>query len=572
MQTLPLLGGVGAIPSDEASSLFLPPALRPFVATQAMDRYTAEDQAVWRFVLLQLQAELLHTAVPQFATGTSLLAIGADQVADVDSIDQKLQSFGWRAVCVDGFLPPQVFQAFQAQRVLPIARAIRSAAQLPYTPAPDILHEAVGHAPLLVDPLFAGYIQRMGEVASTAFSNPMDNRVDRAVRTLSDLEEAAEPDPHSLREARDQLLQAHVAQAEVSEAVRLARLFWWTAEYGLVGTAQSYKLYGAGLLSSLGESRSCHEPTVQKLPLTARCTDVSFDITRPQPQLFVARDLEHLYEVLEEVEQTLVTLQGGHAALLAAVASRQVVSVSTSLGLRCVGQLQALENTSPKVAVQLAAGGVLAWGSQVLGQCSEPLIVPWGLLAKTQPCVTPDGRRHYRFASGLVASGRPLVVDSPVPWWIPLAEFQLGYPGHAPLITSSQYPLLLAGEVQTARPASACDPCASPVLKRMATPAQFNSPAAWNGLYRRVRNLSPHACTSSFRALYAMLRRTRPHDWLLHWSLLERLQRFPHGQQVAQCLRDDLVNLEKAQGENYPIAAGLQYLQTVNRRGGYHTE
>ena len=95
----------------------------------------------------------------------------------------------------------------------------------------------------------------------------------------------------------------------------MSRLYWWTAEYGLVGTPRDYRLYGAGLLSSLWESHACHDPAVRKLPLSAECVEQGYDITRTQPQLFVARDFEQLFSVLSEVDATLVHHQGGDAAL-----------------------------------------------------------------------------------------------------------------------------------------------------------------------------------------------------------------------------------------------------------------
>ena len=91
----------------------------------------------------------------------------------------------------------------------------------------------------------------------------------------------------------------------MSESTKASRLYWWTAEYGLVGGLDDPKLYGAGLLSSLGEAAHCLTPAVKKVPLSLVCADTEYDITRMQPQLFVARDFDHLFEVLEAFEATL---------------------------------------------------------------------------------------------------------------------------------------------------------------------------------------------------------------------------------------------------------------------------
>jgi hypothetical protein len=100
-----------------------------------------------------------------------------------------------------------------------------------------------------------------------------------------------------------------------SESTRASRLYWWTAEYGLVGAPDDPKLYGAGLLSSIGEAVHCLTPAVKKLPLTADCAEVAFDITRMQPQLFVARDFGQLSEVVDALARQLAWKRGGDYGL-----------------------------------------------------------------------------------------------------------------------------------------------------------------------------------------------------------------------------------------------------------------
>src|SRR5690606_11784046 len=140
-----------------------------------------------------------------------------------------------------------------------------------------------------------------GEVGARAFRAPEDDAVYDAIYELSEIKERPGATREAILAAEAALERAKREERRVSEATRLSRLYWWTAEYGLVGTPEDYKLYGAGLLSSLGESHSCHAPGVRKLPLTPDCVETSYDITRAQPQLFVARDFEHLNEVLEAV-------------------------------------------------------------------------------------------------------------------------------------------------------------------------------------------------------------------------------------------------------------------------------
>ncbi len=245
----------------------VPPHLRRYVVEQEYDRYTEVDQAVWRFVLLQLRSRLGETAHASYGRGLEATGISVERIPSVAEMNDKLGRFGWGAVCVDGFIPPRAFQEFQARGILPIAADVRSVAHLVYTPAPDILHEAAGHAPILPDPVYAAYLRRIGELGKRAFTLPEEDRVFSAIHALSVLKEdlGASPDAVALAEA--ELAASIAAVPEASEAAQLSRLYWWTAEYGLVGRPDAYKLYGAGLLSSLGESHSCHDPAVRKLPL-----------------------------------------------------------------------------------------------------------------------------------------------------------------------------------------------------------------------------------------------------------------------------------------------------------------
>src|SRR5262249_52392996 len=150
-------------------------------------------------------------------------------------------------------------QEFQARSILPIAAEIRSVEHLPYTPAPDIIHEAAGHAPILPDPEYASFLRRIGAAGVQAFASAHDTAVYEVIRRLSELKEQRDAAADELKRAELELERLSAARGSTSEATRLSRLYWWTVEYGLVGTPRDYKLYGAGLLSSLGESYFCHD-------------------------------------------------------------------------------------------------------------------------------------------------------------------------------------------------------------------------------------------------------------------------------------------------------------------------
>ena len=90
---------------------------------------------------------------------------------------------------------------------------------------------------------------------------------------------------------------------------------WWTAEYGLIGSLEAPKIFGAGLLSSVGESKWCLSNQVKKIPLTLECVKQTYDITEPQPQLFVAENFHHLSDVLKQLSETMAYKTGGRKAL-----------------------------------------------------------------------------------------------------------------------------------------------------------------------------------------------------------------------------------------------------------------
>ncbi|HEX3854941.1 MAG TPA: aromatic amino acid hydroxylase, partial [Polyangiaceae bacterium] len=317
----------------------VPHNLRRYVVEQDYEQYTEIDQAVWRFVLLQTYERLRHTAHPAYRQGLAQTGISVERIPRIAEMSECLARFGWQAVCVDGFIPPRAFQEFQAASILPIAADIRSKDHLVYTPAPDIIHEAAGHAPILPDSRYAAYLRAIGEVGKLAFSSPDDARVYAAIFELSEVKEIRGVRPELVTQAEARLEQALSGVSSASEASRLSRLYWWTAEYGLVGTPSDYRLYGAGLLSSLWESHACHDSAVKKLPLSAACVEQGYDITRTQPQLFVARDFEHLFAVLSEVEASLVHRVGGDRALQAALHSEELATLHFRDQRFLIGQL-----------------------------------------------------------------------------------------------------------------------------------------------------------------------------------------------------------------------------------------
>ncbi|WP_242337463.1 MULTISPECIES: aromatic amino acid hydroxylase [Anaeromyxobacter] len=344
-------------PSERAIAS-LPPHLRRFVVSQEYDAYTPRDHAVWRHVLRRLTAHLRERAHPRYLAGLDATGIEVERIPRLDEMNVKLERVGWSAVAVRGFIPPAVFTELQSRRVLAIAADVRTHEHIEYTPAPDIVHESAGHAPFVADPTYAEYLQRCGEVGFRAIASVEDQAVFEAIRNLSVVKEDPTAGPEEVALAERRLAEAAASVRYVSESTRASRLYWWTAEYGLVGALDAPRLYGAGLLSSIGEAVHCLTPAVKKVPLTAACADVAYDITRMQPQLFVARDFDQLFEVLDEFSKTLSWRRGGDHGLEEARRARSVnhlvLSGGRELSGRVVGRVEALARVGPGLRSALA--------------------------------------------------------------------------------------------------------------------------------------------------------------------------------------------------------------------------
>ncbi|PWB72174.1 aromatic amino acid hydroxylase, partial [candidate division GN15 bacterium] len=263
--------------------------------------------------------------------------INLDRIPRIDEMNDILGRIGWGAVAVDGFIPPSAFMEFQAYRVLVIACDMRQIDHIEYTPAPDIVHEAAGHAPIIVDLEYAGYLRRFGEVGARAIMSRKDLALYEAIRRLSILKEMRDPDPKAVSEAETEVLSRQTNLGEPSEMARLSRLHWWTVEYGLIGELRNPKIYGAGLLSSIGEAVTCLDAGVSKLPYSLEAADYPFDITTRQPQLFVTPDFDHLQQVLSQFVDTMAVSVGGKVGLERAIESGGVCTAVYSSGLQVSG-------------------------------------------------------------------------------------------------------------------------------------------------------------------------------------------------------------------------------------------
>lgn len=317
----------------------LPKHLHCYIIDQNYNNYTARDQAVWRYVMKRNLDFLSKVAHPSYVKGLKSTGITINHIPSTDEMNKSLGKIGWAAVTVDGFIPPSAFMEFQKHNVLVIAADIRSFNQIEYTPAPDIIHEAAGHAPLIADPEYAEYLRYFGEIGSKAFSSKNDYKIYEAIRHLSILKANPYSKTKDIELAEKRLNKLGSISGMPSEMTLIRNLHWWTVEYGLIGNIDKPKIYGAGLLSSIGESKNALKFDVTKIHYSIEAMDYGFDITKPQPQLFVTPDFETLTSVLEEFTDQMALKTGGLDGLMKAIESGATSTIEYASGLQVSGTL-----------------------------------------------------------------------------------------------------------------------------------------------------------------------------------------------------------------------------------------
>ncbi|WP_242158699.1 aromatic amino acid hydroxylase [Aestuariivivens sediminis] len=345
----------------------LPKHLKQFIKPQNYNDYSAIDQAVWRYVMRKNVDFLKTVAHESYLQGLKQTGISINHIPNMYGMNRILKEIGWAAVAVDGFIPPNAFMEFQAYNVLVIASDIRQLEHIEYTPAPDIIHEGAGHAPIIANPEYAEYLRRFGEIGSKAISSAKDYELYEAVRHLSIIKEAPNSSEEEIASAELKVEELQQNMGKPSEMALIRNLHWWTVEYGLIGTIENPKIYGAGLLSSIGESAWCMTDAVKKLPYTIDAAYKDFDITKPQPQLYVTPDFAHLSLVLEEFANTMALRCGGLSGIKKLIDSKALGSIEMSTGLQISGVFtHVIENNGNPIYVQTSGETALAYREKEL--------------------------------------------------------------------------------------------------------------------------------------------------------------------------------------------------------------
>ncbi|WP_324721576.1 aromatic amino acid hydroxylase [Salinimicrobium sp. HB62] len=339
----------------------LPAHLKQFIKPQNYEDYTPINQAVWRYVMRKNVDYLSKVAHSSYLDGLKQTGISIDHIPNMYGMNRILKEIGWAAVAVDGFIPPAAFMEFQAFNVLVIASDIRQLEHIEYTPAPDIIHEGAGHAPIIANPEYAEYLRRFGEIGCKAISSAKDYEIYEAIRHLSIIKEAEDTPQEEIEAAEKRVDELQNDLREQSEMAQIRNLHWWTVEYGLIGTVENPKIYGAGLLSSIGESAWCMTDKVKKIPYTIDAAQQEFDITKPQPQLYVTPDFAHLSLVLEEFANKMALRIGGLEGLQKLIASKNIGTIELSTGIQISGNFsRVIEHEGKPIYFQTTGETALA--------------------------------------------------------------------------------------------------------------------------------------------------------------------------------------------------------------------
>ena len=238
-----------------------PPALdaEPAFIEQRYDRYDAEAHDVWRILYERRMATLGETGSEVFLRGAERIGLAPDRVPELADVNRRLAaSTGWAAVGVGGFIPAAQFFRCLARRRFPTTLIVRPRAQLDYLPEPDIFHDVFGHVPLHADPVFADFLQRFGALAAAAETE--------------------------------------------RETEAMARLFWFTVEFGLVRERGRVKVYGSGLISSHADAANALGPACERRPFELDVVLAQpYVIDRIQDVLFVIDSFDQLFDAVETI-------------------------------------------------------------------------------------------------------------------------------------------------------------------------------------------------------------------------------------------------------------------------------
>ncbi|MDX8343620.1 aromatic amino acid hydroxylase [Rossellomorea sp. YZS02] len=569
----------------------IPSHLRPFVAKQHYHAYTPIDHAVWRYVMRQNHHFLEDTAHEAFTEGLKSSGINIEEIPKVSDMNRHLAKIGWGAAIVDGLIPGTAFFDFQAHGILPIATDIRQKSNIEYTPAPDILHEAAGHAPILFDETYSTFVKLIGNIGANAFATEEEHEVFEATRHLSIVMEDPNSADEEICEAKRLLAEKQAAVTGLSEAEQVSRIFWWTVEFGLIAGLHQPKIFGAGLLSSVGESKHCLSDSVSKRPFSIEeAIQTSYDVTSMQKQLFVCESFEQLIKMVEKFGETLAFRKGGTKAIEKAIRSNQIAHIEFNSGLQVTGVFKEVMKDELGKAIYVKTIGPTALSAQ-----NEQLVhhgtdrhadgfgAPIGVLQggtsleyKTEADLKKLGIEvnklmQITFESGIEVSGH--VTD------------MVFHHGHIILLTIDEclvtyrdrvlfhptwgaFDLAIGSEIVSARPYAADYDAFFDIKPSGDEDKDRESPSLTplENLFAEVRELREVSFSIDLiHSVVGKLKVEFPEEWLLRLEILELLEEYEPESLIKQELLNELLELKKQDRFARLIENGLDVI--YDRKG-----
>ncbi|MBK5489613.1 aromatic amino acid hydroxylase [Bacillus sp. TH17] len=567
----------------------IPSHLKPFVSTQHYDQYTPVNHAVWRYIMRQNHSFLKDVAHPSYVNGLQSSGINIDAIPKVEEMNDCLAPSGWGAVTIDGLIPGVAFFDFQGHGLLPIATDIRKVENIEYTPAPDIVHEAAGHAPILLDSTYAKYVKRFGQIGAKAFSTKEEHDAFEAVRTLTIVKESPTSTPEEVTVAENAVIEKQNLVSGLSEAEQISRLFWWTVEYGLIGNINDPKIYGAGLLSSVGESKHCLTNAVKKVPFSIEaCTGTTYDVTKMQPQLFVCESFEELTEALEQFSTTMAFKTGGTEGLEKAIRSENHATTELSSGLQIMGTFtETIKNdTGEVIYTRTSSPTALAIHNKQLANHSTSVHsdgfgTPIGLLdgdIALENCteeqlqslgITIGSSADFTFASGIHVKGTvtDIVKNDKKIALISFINCAVTHKDRLLFDPSwGAFDMAVGSQITSVFPGAADAAAFFPMneeVQETPDPLVLNKLERMYQTVRDIRNDSILHDTHTDRliAIQEVLNKFHPKEWLLRLEILELLLEHNKGHEASAALLQQLSTFTTEESVTRLINNGLALLQ-----------
>lgn len=232
---------------------------------QEYEKYTAEDFQVWKLLYEHLMPELPGLAVPEYLEGIKRVQFTAEKIPNFEETNTRLRSYtGWKLVVVPGLIPDKDFFELLSNKQFPASTWLRKLSELDYLEEPDMFHDVFGHVPLLTNKHLVDYLQALSKIALRHINDPL------AIELLS-------------------------------------RIYWFTVEFGLIKENGKLLIYGAGILSSKGETwYSLHDPTPERHPFNVeKILKTPYRKDEFQKEYFVLNSFRQLPESISELERLL---------------------------------------------------------------------------------------------------------------------------------------------------------------------------------------------------------------------------------------------------------------------------